>query len=327
MKPIYILYNALAALGLFYLNGLLGKLQYNVSEPMFDYAEFDFGPRKKQNFSGNFLQKIVNPAVYLAAAAALAQYCSAEGFVETMWLLIPIFWLYRLIFMIWRNSFFFLNLKYEALAFVLSLLLGEGTFFCIIRPLLQQAQPIWIPATELRDALWFAILAYIFKTAWDILRMAFDGDNLYSESHRKGVALKRYGKFVAQYGDDVQLAVGQASQGQLSLPDYEQVVRLVYAIMIYEDFNRSAAMRTAEWLAKATVCRHRTMSQGIMQVRSARRITNKESIELAVPMIMEPYLAGDPDPMGTAISRHNPREGYEAAIRDIFNLIDGGPMG
>ena len=39
LKPIYILYNALAALGLFYLNGLLGKLQYNVSEPMFDYAE------------------------------------------------------------------------------------------------------------------------------------------------------------------------------------------------------------------------------------------------------------------------------------------------
>ena len=46
MKAMLILYNVIFAFLLFLLNGLLGKLQYGVSGPLFRYGKFTFGDRK-----------------------------------------------------------------------------------------------------------------------------------------------------------------------------------------------------------------------------------------------------------------------------------------
>lgn len=66
MKASYIMLNILFAFGLFFLNALLGRIQYGLSGKLFQYGKFTFADAEQQNFSGNFFQKIVNPAVYLA---------------------------------------------------------------------------------------------------------------------------------------------------------------------------------------------------------------------------------------------------------------------
>ena len=91
MKVIYVLLNAVIAAGLFLLNGLLGKLQYGLPGNPFNYGKFTFSDTDDAGFSGNFFQKIVNPTVYLAVVAAIAQHFAPLPFIESMWVIIPIF--------------------------------------------------------------------------------------------------------------------------------------------------------------------------------------------------------------------------------------------
>ena len=344
-----VLFNAITSLALFFLNGQLGRLQYGIAKPLFEYGSFTFETASDQKFSGNFFQKTFNPAIFMALIAALTQrllpilaQCLppalgqrllSAGFLESLWLFVPMFWGIRLLYMIGRNSFIFLNRKYEALAFALSLALGEGVFFLIIMPLVRDGASVWIPATELRDALWFAILAYIFKTAWDILKQFFDEDNLYSDGYKHKVVDKQYKKFSKKYGADISKAAG-AFQDRLSPTDLEQMIRLVYAIMIFEDFNRSWAIRFLERLYKAIFRRHLPMSLGIMQVQTRELISDRQSIKMAIERISRPFLNGDSCPVDTAISQYNCGIEYWCEIVSIYDILEymipsdqNGPVG
>lgn len=317
----YVIFNAISALGLFLLNGQLGKLQYGISEPLFEYGRFTFESSDEQSFSGNFFQKIVNPAVYLAAIAASVQYFLPAPYIESLWLLIPLFWAFRLLYMIWRNVFIFLNLKYEIFAFIFSLLLGEGVLFCIILPVFHQDESIWISPTALRDALWYAILAYIAKTLWEIMRKAFCDENLYPNERQRNIVINRYNKFSKKYGDYIQETVSQASGDTLAPELQEQVILLAYAIMIYEDYCRPYIMRIAECIVKIAFLRHRPMSLGIMQVRTDKLICDNESIELAIPIIINPFLADADVSLYTAIFQYNPSHEYVTEVSAIYDML------
>ena len=321
MRPTSIGYNVLLALALFLLNGQLGKLQHGMSEPLFEYGEFSFMPTSEQSFAGNFFQKIVNPAAFLAVAAALTLHYLNSDYVESLWCLIPVFWVFRLIYMVGRNVFVFLNLKYEMIAFALSLALGEGVFFCIIKPLLIEGEQIWISSAALRDALWYAILAYLAKTAWEIMKKSFGEENIYPYECRSKIVMKRYDKFSMKYGNDVLAALSNYPQESMTVETREQIIRVIYAIMIYEDYNRPFGVRLVEWTMKATFFRWRTMSLGIMQVRTNRLISSRESIKLAAPSIINSFLASQNDPIYDSIFQHNPDQNYVEETISIYNIL------
>ena len=123
MKASYIMLNILFAFGLFFLNALLGRIQYGLSGKLFQYGKFTFADAEQQNFSGNFFQKIVNPAVYLAVIAAVMQTYLPAEFIRSLWLLVPLFWIIRLGYMAVKNVILFLNRPYELTAAGLSLFL------------------------------------------------------------------------------------------------------------------------------------------------------------------------------------------------------------
>lgn len=322
MRVEYVVFNIIAAAGLFFLNGILGKLQYGFSGRLFEYGKFSLGGTADQSsFSGNFFQKIVNPTVYLSVVAAIVQYLLPVGFIESMWLLIPIFWVYRLLFMIVKNVFIFLNLKYEAIAFVLSLMLGETVFFKIIKSLFEKGQSIWIPTTELRDALWFAILAYLAKVTWEIMKKSFSGDNLYPESKRYELIWKRYNKFNRKYGDFIFDQISRRYVGKLNMDEQNRLASLLYAIMIYEDYNRPFLIRLAEHALKATAFRQRAMSLGIMQFKAFHTITDKESISYAIDFISWPFLRGMPEPESIAIDMYNHSPAYCDEVKAIYSVL------
>lgn len=322
MRLEHIIFNMVAAAGLFFLNGKLGKLQYGLSGTLFKYGKFTFeGAADQSNFSGNFFQKIVNPAVYLAVVAAIVQHFLPVGFIESMWLLIPIFWIYRLLFMVVKNVFVFLNLKYEAIALVLSLLLGEAVFFMIIKPLLARNESIWIQATALRDALWFAILAYLAKVTWEIMKQSFSNDNLYPDSKRRELIWKRYDKFNRKYGDFIAGQISRRFIDRLNMDEQNRLASLLYAIMIYEDYNRPFLIRLAEHVLKATIFRRRAMTLGIMQFTAFHTITDEESISYAIDFISQPFLRNEPEPESAAIKLYNDDSDYRTEVRAIYDTL------
>lgn len=320
MRLEYVIFNMIAAGGLFFLNGILGKLQYGLSGKLFEYGKFTFeGGADQSGFSGNFFQKIVNPAVYLAVVAAIAQHLLTVELIESMWLLIPIFWIYRLLFMITKNVLVFLNLKYEAIALVLSLLLGETIFFRIIKPLLVQNKSIWIPATELRDALWFAILTYLAKVIWEIMKQSFSNDNLYPDSKRRELVWARYDKFNRKYGDFIVDQISRRYIDRLNVQN--RLASLLYAIMIYEDYNRPFLIRQAEYILKVTLFRQRAMTLGIMQFKAFHKISNIESISYAIDFISLPFLRNTPDPEKAAIAMYNSASDYCTEVQAIYDIL------
>lgn len=170
MKTVFLY--AVFALFLFFVNGILGRIQYGYREHLFAYGKFSFESDNGENFAGNFFLKIVNPAIYLALLCAILQQVKAEALCRSSWMVIPLYWGIRFLHIAAKNLFLFVNWRYELFSLCLSLLLGEGTFFLLL-PLLNANASIFIPVDELRNAIWFAIIAYLAKVIWDISKTLY----------------------------------------------------------------------------------------------------------------------------------------------------------
>lgn len=326
MCPKYLVFNAVMALICFFLNGALGKLLYDLPLELFEYSAFSFKPIGTPNFSGNFFFKIVNPTVYLALSSTIAQRLLPEGYVTSMWLFILAFWLIRFFFILLKNSLAFLNITYEIQAFLLSVCLGECVFFCIIKPLIADGEGLWISPSELRDALWVAILAYVAKTIWDMLKRQYTVENLYPASKRYEIAIKRYEKFNEKYGAYIKNAISCSQADKLDVERQSQIIHLLYAIMIYEDYNRPWAYRMAEYVVKVVFKRHSKMSLGIMQIRSTYLLSDLESIDFAINIVCKPFLEGDPEAISSAISLYNPGADYHNEVNALYEMLHIDPV-
>lgn len=313
-----LLFNAVLAGGLFLLNTWLGRVQYGMRGNPFEYGKFCFESEREEDFSGNFFLKTVNPAIYLAVAAAVIQGRLPDQYIRSLWMLIPAFWALRFLYIIVKNRIIFLNLKYELSACFASLLLGEGTFFLLVLPLLAAGESIWIPAAEIRDAVWFAIIAYLAKTVWDIMKRNFQGANLYPADKKRSIINSRYDKFSLKYGPLIRSEI----EGRYAMSKEKEgrFICVVYAIMIYEDYNRPAAVRAVEYIIKCMMPK-RTMTLGIMQVASSKRISSEESIKIAIKKIAQSFMEEGHDPVDTAIDRYNSGEDYYLEVRAIYNEI------
>ena len=322
MRIEYIFFNLAVASILFCLNGWLGKLQYGMEELSFEYGRISFFDSISQNFSGNFFQKIINPTVYLAAIAAITQGICPRNMVESLWLMIPLFWVIRLLYMILKNRLRILNLKFEAVACLLSLSLGECVFWGLLKNLIEQEEPIWISSTALRDAVWFAILAYLAKVVWNILKRSYSGERLYPQDVLDAYVLKRYDVFSKKYGAYISKQVAERYGEKLNADAQEKLIRIIYAIMIYEDYNRPYLTRILEQVMKVTIKRQRMMTLGVMQAKTKNLISDHESIEIAMEEISRPFLSGDAYPEEQAARAYNQGENYAEEVMAIYNMLD-----
>lgn len=99
------------------------------------------------------------------------------------------------------------------------------------------------------------------------------------------------------------------------------IERIVYSIMIFEDYNRPASIRIIEYILKIIIpFRPRTM--GIMQFKSNQLISNKESIRLAIKNIYDSYNKSDKyDSVESAIRQYNVGDFYYNQVSDIYDSL------
>lgn len=315
-----VLLNLLLALGLFCLNALLGAVQYRHRGDLFAYGKFSFAPEPEQQFSGNFFQKIVNPAIYTALLCALFQRLGWDALCRSLWLTVPLYWVLRALYITVKNRSWLINRRYELLSAAASLLLGEGVFFGVLVPLMEAGESVFIPVRDLRNAIWFAILAYITKAAWDVCKDAFEDGRLYSREMRSRAIRRRYDVFSRRYGEWIRsLADGCCPAEHRSRRG--ELVCLLYAVMIYEDHNRPPLFRAAERLRMA-LRPGKEMTLGIMQVKTRRPISDKESIRLAAEKLAAAYLGHlRNDPLWHALRDYNSGDGYVREVAAIYNEL------
>lgn len=313
----YIVLNALFAVVLFIINVILGKLLSGT--PFFAYGRFTFNLDEGQSFAGNFFLKIINPTVYMAILCAVLQSLGWMKTCYSLWMLIPFYWLLRAISMIVKNIFLYCNWKYELIAFLMSIILGEGVFFILIKPLMNKGESVFISHEELRDAIWYAIIAYVLKILWDVYKSYLNSENIYPRYLIRKTVRKKYAKFSEKYGNIIENAINNNwPEGEDGLQD---VLKLVYAIMIFEDYNRPKAFRAGEYIIKA-FRPHKEMSLGIMQVHSKKIISNNTSIELAVEKIINAYFVqDDADRISYVIDDYNYYGDNSEDIKAIYDML------
>ena len=97
---------------------------------------------------------------------------------------------------------------------------------------------------------------------------------------------------------------------------------MLYAIMIYEDYNRPKLYRLVENFLK-TICPQKVMTIGIMQVKSKEYITDLESIDLAIEKLLEVYQDNfHNNPIGHAIEDYNGgSEFYYEEVSTIYSVL------
>ena len=316
----YIGINFACSLILFFLNGLFGNIQLNLKD-LFKYGKFTFESNTETSFAGNFFQKIVNPAIYLAIICAVLQNFPSIELIPSTRLIVPFYWVLRFFHIIIKNLISFINWKYELFSLFVSLALSGCTFHFLVVPLSTSNKPIFIDVEAFRDAFWFAAIAYLAKMIWEISKKHFESESVFPDQQRSDILSRRFYKFNNRYGYHIDNCI---SKKCLSIsPEHIEFFKcLIFAIMIYEDYCRPPIVRGGEYFWKFFNPR-KTMSLGIMQVQSSKIINNLQSISLAIEKLYDAFQTGDDldEQISTAICDYNNGDEYHIEVAAIYTYL------
>ncbi len=312
-----IILNVILACVLVIINVLLGKLQY-LYKNIFEYEIFSFAPDSDGNYSGNFFQLIINPVVFVTIICTFAQSNGNTDICINLWQVILYYWGLRIICYLIKGRMLFINFLYEIVAFCISNILGLFVLFKCLIPLIESEQNIFISLETLRDAIWAAIIFYIFKVLWDICKCALKADQVFSQERKEKIVKLRYQKFYQIYDSYIMDVLKKLPSQVRKSEDFKN---LIYSIMIYEDYNRPLFYRKIEHIIKKILPK-KHMTIGIMQFMTNENITDLESIELACKKLANDYLENlDDEPIGKAIFNYNPSVSYQGEVTAIFDIL------
>lgn len=298
------------------INGIIGMIK-SKSKNSKEYATFEFDNLEGKNFSGNFFHAVIHPSIFLAVVSVILQCLSLENYAIELWLVVPLYWLLRLLHTVFWNRLSLVNWRYDLPAFFTSVILAEFTLFAIIRPLIINEKQVFIDLEQFRDAFWFAAFTYVIKLFWDIFKDKTTGDNLYPTKKKERIIQRRYKKFYKKYNNFIEAQL----QNKYAFPheNYKKnFICLVYSIMIYEDHSRPLMVRIVEYFIK-TLCWKCSFSLGIMQVKSRRIFGNKTSITLAIKKLYIPFSNSKvDDKIYNTITDYNSGEKYYEEVYTIY---------
>lgn len=173
--------------------------------------------------------------------------------------------------------------------------------------------------SSIRDEAWLIIIVFAAGMLYD---WCYNQAYYDSDSIRKKYIISAYGHFRKKYDYIVRT--------ELSDVYYDDYAILVYAIMIYENYNRSNIIRLCEYVV--FLCYkiipfvdNKTMSLGIMQVTTDKLIGNKRSITMAIDMIIgfiQTEGADDKEAvMHTVIRLYNNDDAYITDVEDVLDVL------
>lgn len=289
-----IVMNFILAVILFFTNGFIGSLLSKYS--FFDYEPLLYnGQNTDDSRKGvtNFSLKVIHPIIFMAVVATILQgilETDAIPWIKTLWLLCPFYWLDQYIYAVVRNRTKFHLAHVERFNFVISFVFFETIFLLIVLLVTEEGKNtvpyLFIPLDELRNAIWYAIIAFVVKDIWQIFKSHYVQSREMVNERVESVLKDRYYELSEKYGYKVDESIRNVFCDSICDRDMDlerNISYLIFAIMIYEDYNRSENFRKIENILHKIVSG--TMSVGIMQVQSMEPLTDDQSIEKACELL------------------------------------------
>ena len=272
------------------------------------YAVFTFRDDVDLPMSKNILMNIFIPNVALVLLYWLATRMSWEMMLEKLWLFVAFYYLYRaLLICVLLNRKELYSIKYEFSMFVFAVVVE----YLVWKYFLIADVGLFPPISEIRNEIWLAILLLVYKFLEMFLEQVVHQRNIVTEQMMKKYIAKQFDKFYGKYSECVEINY-----------DNRLLCILLYAIMIFENFNR---VRIVRWLERIKIMMGRTATTGIMQVKSDKYLSDEESIQLAYKII-ESDIAGEDqlitdERIRSYAWQYNPSDDYAQSVEFIYSLL------
>lgn len=210
-----LLVNLALAILLLFVNGFVGSLltKYN----LFDYDPLFYENNNSGNGNlgiANFAMRVVHPIIFMAIVATVLQgllQSEALPWIKTLWLLCPFYWFVQYGYAKFRNRTEFHVKHVERFNFVLSFVFYEAIFSLVILLAAEGGKSnvpsIFIPLDELRNAVWYAILAFIVKEIWEIFKYHYIKSREIVNEQIESVLKNRYYSLFSKYSDIVERCI------------------------------------------------------------------------------------------------------------------------
>jgi hypothetical protein len=257
-----LLVHIILGVGLFFLINWIGKHSYSIG-----YLEISIFVKTEEAPALNFLIRVLTPIVYIIIVSTSLYYLGLDKFVWNIYLVNIYYILFRLIFNLATNRGLLLNWYRQFLYWIAIVVISYFTN----EKLIKVKANILPDFTTVANELWIIILIFIFQLA-NNLRFSQEATQKRKDKYLKS----RYHYFKRFYGQLIK-----------DLTNNEILESIVYAIIIYEDFNRPKIARQVENLKFKLTKKPHTL--GVMQVRSDKLISDFESVKLGAEKIVNAY--------------------------------------
>ena len=291
---------------LFFIINWIGKHSYSIG-----YLEISIFVKTEEAPALNFLIRVLTPVVYLIIVSTILYYFNLDRFVVNIFLVNIYYVIFRLLFNLFTNRGRLLNWYRQFIYWAAIIVISYVTYVKII----SVKANILPDFTTLANELWIIILIFIFQVTNNI-RLSKNA----TEKRKQNYLKMRYKKLKKLYGSLIQ-----------NITNNEVLEALTYSIMIYEDFNRPKIARFFENIRFRLT--RKSLTLGIMQVKSDRLISDEESVILGANKIVESYsdylqkinhnhneyqdwIAYD-----FIISNYNVGTSYSSEIHRLFSII------
>lgn len=249
------------AICFFYILNWIG--QHTVS---LGYVQLSIFARQDEAPAFNFILRTASPVVFIIVVSAIMYAVGADNLVRGIWHVVLFYYIFRAIFNIAFGRARLINWK----PFISQGVIAVWLSWVLYDKFILTKRYIVPDAETLANNLWFVIILFLYSVL-NRVQTSSEG----TRRRKLRYITERYSTFRREYGDLISRAAVN-----------EYIKHLAYAIMIYENFGRPRILRSIEMLIPRIA-----LTRGIMQVRSTERITDKQSVSIALDKLNQDFAA------------------------------------
>lgn len=310
-----VLCHVFLAITLFILINWVGRHSFSIG-----YMEISLLVKEEEAPAFNFVFRVLSPVVYLFIVSAILYSVSLDRYVDQIYFVSLYYILFRLSFNLATNRSKLLNWGRQLVYWIGILALS----FFAYEKLISARENIFPDFKTFANELWIIILIFLYQTM-NNLRFS----SARTEQRKENYLTSRLKVYQSRFGDVIN-----------TLAPSPKLQALIYAVIVYEDFNRPKIVRFFENLTFRITSR--SMSLGIMQVRTDKLLTDLQSVELGVKKMLRAKELSeaklnremDADPSGVSnwsleytltrdiLKDYNPDDDYINEVASIVDVIE-----
>lgn len=296
----------------------LGSILLKHKFDLFRYGSLkSMASEENQSYVGNFALMVIWPSLFLTLICDVFQLLNQGQLIYVSILIIPLYWIVRFLQVVFMQRIKYIRWGFHIISCLCSLAFGVIVWKFFIIRLYEYGLPIGLPLDEFRNALWFAIICLIIKMIWELVSAACSEAKLDMRTVVQSGVTVDYEKFKEKYDDFIEQCIEKYS---LSNIQKAQVKTLVYALIIYENYNRPRLIRLAEHIV-ACLRIKKAVTQGVAQFPADSYLSDKDSIELRIKDILNRWNGKDFIICNEIVDTINNRSDYLQTIEYIADII------